>query len=148
MKKEEMIELLKNEDWTRAFCKMPPEYQEVYRKVGKKNCLFLNEAERWIQSYESDFQKNMTYKIKSDYQPKPEIVCNKVFLEFETFRAVLFETGYKVMCPGQGLQYIDAACRCKGFAGFYDSDGDYCNTDDIATRIEVHSDTIIAKFRK
>jgi hypothetical protein len=69
-----LIEKLKDKDYVRAFGLMKPEEQKVYRKVGKKNCIFYNSGGNWLEAinYGDNFSRNFTYAIKPDYQPEPE----------------------------------------------------------------------------
>ncbi len=71
---KELIEKLKDKNYVRAFGLMSKEEQEVYRKVGRYNCIFFNGDNSTWENYGQVFFNGTTYAIKPDYQPEPEYV--------------------------------------------------------------------------
>ncbi len=71
---KDIIKRLQDKNYVRAFGLMSAEEQRCFRKVGKKNCLFVSNMEiGWKQSPESgEFCFGVTYAINPDYQPEPE----------------------------------------------------------------------------
>ncbi len=71
--RELIVEKLKDKDYVRAFGLMSKEEREVYKKVGKDNCLAFG-INNWLNGIGEHFDWYMTYAIKPDYQAQPEFV--------------------------------------------------------------------------
>jgi hypothetical protein len=70
---KELVEKLKNKDYVREFGRMSKEEQELYKKVGARNCVRYSSVLRICGWYDAfDFNEHFSYAIKSNYQPEPE----------------------------------------------------------------------------
>lgn len=80
MTEQEIIKNLQDKTYVRAFGLMSPEQQEVYRKVGIKNCIMYYGGISWPEYNDMRFLKDcygkwvdyLVYAIKPDYKPEPE----------------------------------------------------------------------------
>lgn len=101
------------------FSWLPHEEQETFNIVGKENCERLVESGEW-HSYSMDvagdkFIKENRYRIKSDYQPEPEI--EKCHLDPSDSGRLVFH--YK----GKNYFLHEAQSFGKIFAGLEAEDG-------------------------
>ena len=70
---KELVEKLKKNE--KVWSRLSKEEQACFEKVGKKNCVFWSQTCQWKSPSPifGSFISNDIYRIKSDYQPKPEI---------------------------------------------------------------------------
>lgn len=103
----DLIEKLKDKTYVRAFGLMLPEEQACFEEARLDNCLCYAKA-KWRQAYGGGtgaFGEDMTYAIKSDYQPEPELSSN---------RKLAIRIAEKLYTMhGAGLDGTDVLCERK-----------------------------------
>ena len=119
----ELIEQLKDKTYVRAFGLMTPIEQDVYKKVGKENCVyFLGDKGcwDWRETSGDKFSSQIEYAIKPNYKPEPEYVDLEIVQE-GYFLGIRQKKG---MYPAMPFDFTHLHCLLgmPKFWGFYLAD--------------------------
>jgi hypothetical protein len=130
--KREIIQKLKEN--TSAFGLMSLELQEAAKELNKKEFVYFSATGEgcWCQYSNDDFCPDVTYRLRSDYQPEPELE-----------RAEITEQREDSILPHYGFVYqgewVTVSCTpdLVNFSHFETDKGEKIYLEDVATYIRL-----------
>ena len=143
---KDLIEKLKDPKQAQPFCLRSKEEQEILKKAGKQNCLWVGRDEQWHTTEGVLFAADMCYILKLDYQPEPEYVDIPIIKENgQGWLGITQQDDTDFPDYNYGFIHLHCIPSIPSFEGFWWMAVKVAFTD-VARHVD-EGDKVVARFR-